>query len=85
MGNCHPKRINVDRAEAEVDIGFHGVTISHVILSCSQSLSYLTKCLLNVSYIFRLVSKQSRSSEYMSLYFVLCTFKRSNDASQNLL
>ena len=71
MGNCHPKRIYVDRGEAEVDIGLHRVTISHVILSCSQSLSYLTECLLNASYTFRLISKQSRSSEYLSLHFVL--------------
>ena len=36
MGNCHPEKNNVDRGEAEVDIGFGGVTISHVTLSCSQ-------------------------------------------------
>ena len=28
--------------------------------------------------------KQSRSSEYLSMYFVLRKFKRSYDASQNL-
>ena len=28
MGHCHPEKINVDRGEAEVDIGFRGVTIS---------------------------------------------------------
>ena len=35
MGNCHPEQTNVDRGEAEVDIqfGFRGVTISHVIPS----------------------------------------------------
>ena len=27
MGNCHPEKTNVDRGEAEVDIGFRGVTI----------------------------------------------------------
>ena len=31
-----PEKTNVDRDEAEVEIGFRGVTISHVILSCSQ-------------------------------------------------
>ena len=55
-------------------------TISHVSLSCSQYTEYL----LNTSSTLRLVSKQSRSSEYLSLYFVLCIFKRSYDACQNL-
>ena len=36
MGNCHPEKTNVDRGEAEVDIGIKGVTISHVTVSCSQ-------------------------------------------------
>ena len=44
MGNCHPEKTNVDRGEAEVDIGFRGVTISHVTLSCSQYLLYYTEC-----------------------------------------
>ena len=44
MGNCHPEKTNVDRGEAEVDIGFRGVTISHVILSSSQFLLYYTEC-----------------------------------------
>ena len=44
MGNCHPKKTNVDRGEAEVDIGFRGVTISHVTLSCSQYLLYYVEC-----------------------------------------
>ena len=39
MGNCHPEKTNVDR-KAEIDIGFRGVTISHVTLSCSQYLLY---------------------------------------------
>ena len=30
MGNCHQEKTNVDQGEAEVDIGFQGVTISHV-------------------------------------------------------
>ena len=30
------EKTNVDRGEAEIDIGFRGVTISHVTLSCSQ-------------------------------------------------
>ena len=38
MGSCHPDNTNVDRGEAEVDICFRGVTISHVTLSCSQYL-----------------------------------------------
>ena len=33
MGNCNPSKTNVDRGEAEVDIGFRGVTISYVTLS----------------------------------------------------
>ena len=37
MGKCHPEKTNVE-AEAEVDIGFRGVTISHVTHSCSQYL-----------------------------------------------
>ena len=36
MGNCHPEKTNVDRGEAEVDIGFLGMTISHVNLLSSQ-------------------------------------------------
>ena len=80
MGNCHPEKTNVDRGEAEVDIDFRGVTISHVILSCSQYLLYYTECYLNTSSI----SKQSRSGEYLSLYFVLLKFKRSYEASRNL-
>ena len=36
MGNCHSSKINVDRGEAAVDIGFRGLTISHVNLSCSN-------------------------------------------------
>ena len=28
MGNCHPEKTNVNRGEAEVDIGFREVTIS---------------------------------------------------------
>ena len=44
MGNCHPENSNVERGEAEVDIGFRGVTISHVILSCNQYLLYYIEC-----------------------------------------
>ena len=47
MGNCHPEETNVDRGEAEVDIGFRGVTISYVTLSCSQYLLYYTECFCN--------------------------------------
>ena len=35
MGNCHPEKTNVYRGEVEVDIGFQGVSISKVTLSCS--------------------------------------------------
>ena len=44
MGNCHTKKTNVDRGKAEVDIGFLGMTISHVTLLCSQHLLYYTEC-----------------------------------------
>ena len=44
MGNCHPEKTNVDQGEAEVGIGFRGVSISHVTLSCSQYLLYYNKC-----------------------------------------
>ena len=47
MENCHPEKTNVDRGEAEVDIGLQGVTISHVTLSRSQYLLYYTECDLN--------------------------------------
>mgnify|MGYP003687683409 CR=1 FL=1 len=30
MGNCHPSKTNVNRGRAKVNIGFQGVTISHV-------------------------------------------------------
>ena len=38
--------------------------------------------IMNVNQV-RLVSKQSRSSEYLCLYFILRIFKRSYEASQN--
>ena len=38
MGNCRPSKTNVNLGFASVDIGFLGVTISNVILSCSQYL-----------------------------------------------
>ena len=40
MGNCHPSKTNVNLGFASVYIqfGFHGVTIFHVTLSCSQYL-----------------------------------------------
>ena len=44
MGNCDPEKTNVDRGEAEVDIGFRGVISSHVTLSCSQYVLYYTEC-----------------------------------------
>ena len=36
MENCHPEKTIVDWGEGGVDIGFRGVTITHVTLSCSQ-------------------------------------------------
>ena len=39
MGNCHPKKTNVDRGEAEVDIGFRGVTICHITLKTPETQS----------------------------------------------
>ena len=83
----------VDRGKAEVDIGFRGVTISKLkstllfsqyTLRFSQYLLYYTEYYLNTSSTLRLVSKQSSSSEYLSLYSVLRKFKRIYDASQNL-
>ena len=38
----NPRKIIVDRGEAEVDIGFRRVTISYVTLSCSRYLYYNT-------------------------------------------
>ena len=52
MGNCHPEKTNVDRGEAEVDIGFRGLTISHVTLEQSRSGEYL--CLYLVLRLFNL-------------------------------
>ena len=31
LENSHPEKTNVDRGEAEDDIGFRGVTVSHLI------------------------------------------------------
>ena len=45
---------------------------------------YNTECILYTSSSLRLVLKQSRSVEYLCLYFVLYIFKHSYDASQNL-
>ena len=47
MENCYPEKTNVDRGEAEVDISFRGVTISHVNFSYSQYL-YMYNIILNV-------------------------------------
>ena len=38
MGNCDPLKTNVNLDFASVDIGFLGLTISNVTLSCSQYL-----------------------------------------------
>ena len=37
MGNCHPEKTNVDRGEAEVDIGFRVSDIDFYHMSLSQS------------------------------------------------
>ena len=31
MGNCHPEKTNVDRGEAEAEIGFRGVTFLDIL------------------------------------------------------
>ena len=31
MGICHPEKTNVDRGEAEVDIGFGGMLIKYIV------------------------------------------------------
>ena len=41
MGNCHPSKNNVGRGEAEVDIGFRGVTISHMLPSRTVNIYYI--------------------------------------------
>ena len=38
MGNFHPSKTNVNLGFASVDIGFLGVTVSNVTLSCSDYL-----------------------------------------------
>ena len=53
MGNCHPEKTIVDGGEAEVVIGFRGVTIFHVTFSCSQYLLNYTDS--NTSSTLRLV------------------------------
>ena len=70
------EKTNVDRGEAEVDIDFRGVTISHVTPFVQSIIRIfywmLIKCIVYIVFDF----KQSRSSEYLSLYFVLRKFKR---------
>ena len=44
IGNCNPEKTTVDKGEAEYDIGFQGVTISHVTFPFSQKLLYYTDC-----------------------------------------
>ena len=44
-GNCHREKTNVDRGDPRLKlIGFRGVTIFHVTLSCRQYLLYYTEC-----------------------------------------
>ena len=66
----------MDRGEAGVDIGFRGVTIYHVPSRAVDNYFII----LNANK----ASKLCRSSEYLSLYFVLRIFKRSYDASQKI-
>ena len=61
MGNCHPSKINVNLRFASVDIGFLGVTVSHVTLSCIQYL-YNIPCYVMLGY----------EKWYTSLLLVLC-------------
>ena len=44
MGNFYRSKTNINLGFASVDIGFRGVTISHVTLSCSQNILYNTEC-----------------------------------------
>ena len=56
MGNRHPEETNVHRGEAEVNIGFRGVTISHVTLLCSQLLIFYTECyIIYIMYGFKTI------------------------------
>ena len=50
MGNCHPSKTNVNLSFASVDIGFLGMTISHITRSCSQYL-YNIICISILWYI----------------------------------
>ena len=76
MGNCHPKKTNVDKGEAEVDSGF--------ARGDSFPCYPLVQSIFIILYSLGLVSKQSRSSEYWRLYFLLRKCKRSYYSSQNL-
>ena len=47
MANRHPSKNNINLGFASVDIGFLGVTISHVTLSCRQylyNINHLVLC-----------------------------------------
>ena len=46
MGNCHSEKTNVERGEAKADIGFRGMTISHVTSRTVNIYYYI----LNVDY-----------------------------------
>ena len=78
-GKLSPRATNVDRGEVFEGWQFpmlhsRAVNIYYIILNVFfKYIVYIT-----------LVSKQSRASEDLSLYFVLRTFKRSYDASLNL-
>ena len=50
MGNCHPSKTTVNLGFASVDIGFLGMTISHVTLSYSQYLYNVIMFSMNVIY-----------------------------------
>ena len=87
MGNCHPEKTNVDRAEAEVDIGFRGLTISPVP-SRAVNNHYIILNVSVIKYVHHLhnVWLQNNQGQVNICVCVLVRriFKRSYDASQNL-
>ena len=63
MGTCYTSKTNVNLDFSSVDIGFLGVTISHVTFSCSQHLYN----------IIRITMQRKRKS--MLVQNVHCIFK----------
>ena len=81
MENCHPKETNVSRRGHWFSRGDNFSCNSLVQSIIIISYWILIKCVVYIT----LVLKQSRASEYFSLYVVPGKFKRSYDASKNLL